>query len=113
MSLRKYLDDDPDGLCLCNVSWPRFYENQKKGQFEFALLNSTSNVKKMKIILTGLVQSKPNDNNALREYNWWFKRNFNHIRTITILLMVKDQIIKEIRDALEKYHNEYLDSGYF
>ena len=93
---------------------PRFYENQKKGRFEFALLNSTSNVKKMKIILSELVQSKPNDNTAHKEYNWWFKRNFNpYLETITILLMVKDQIIKEIRDALEKYHNEYLDSRYF
>ena len=65
MSLRKYLDDDPDGYVSVMFPDARFIKT-KKGRYEFTLLIQQAMLKNG-IILTGLVQSKPNDNTVLKE----------------------------------------------
>ena len=62
---KKYLDDDPDGYVCVMFPDARFMKT-KKGRFEFALLIQQAMLKNG-IILTGLVQSKPNDNTVLKE----------------------------------------------
>ena len=107
--LEKYLKDDPDGYVCVMFPEARFMKT-KKGRFEFALLVQQCMLRKG-IILSGLLQRKPNDEAVLDEIILDLKETFKILEQLQKYYGERSNY-KEIRNALE-VTIMILDSGYF
>ena len=105
----KYLEEDPDGYVCVMFPEARFMKT-KKGRFEFALLIQQCMLKNG-IILSGLLQNKPNDSKSLEEIILDLKQTFVMLEGLQKVYGSRTNY-GQIKDALEMAIM-ILDSGYF
>ena len=107
--IKEYLEEDPDGYVCVMFPEARFMKT-KKGRFEFAMLIQQSMLKNG-IILSGILQSQPNDSNSLEEILNDLKLTFD-IWVFLQEIYGQRSNYEEIKNTLETTIM-ILDSGYF